>query len=220
MIDLTREGDVFVLHMKDGENRFNRPFLTALNAALDETEGSSGPAALVTTGEGKFYSNGLDLAWLMGDGAKEAKGFVEDVHALFARILTFPMHTVAAANGHVFAGGAMLMVAHDHKVMRSDRGYFCLPEVDLKMPPTPAMNALISARLSPVAAHESLVTGKRYDAQAALAREIVDEVAPEADVLPRAIAVASEYAKKDRRTIGAIKRSLHEETFKLLMTRS
>ncbi|MCB0220196.1 MAG: enoyl-CoA hydratase/isomerase family protein [Chrysiogenetes bacterium] len=219
MIDLSKEGDVFVLHMKDGENRYNRPFLEALNAALDEVEASSGPAALVTTGAGKFYSNGLDLAWLMGDGAGEMKGFIEDVHALFARILTFPMYTVAAVNGHAFAGGAMLMMAHDYKVMRSDRGYFCLPEVDLKMPTTPAMNALIAARLSRVAAHEALVTGKRYDAQTALARDIADDIAPEAEVLPRAIAAAAEYAKKDRKTIGALKRGLHAEALKVMMAK-
>ena len=53
MLDLRREGAVFVLTMRCGENRFNRPFLDALNAALDEVERSSGPAALVTTGAGQ-----------------------------------------------------------------------------------------------------------------------------------------------------------------------
>ena len=73
-IDLRREGDVFVLTMNAGENRFNRPFLNELTAALDEVERSSGPAALVTTGgEEKFYSNGLDLTWLSGEGASEAE---------------------------------------------------------------------------------------------------------------------------------------------------
>ena len=58
MIDLERVGAVFVLRMKAGENRFNPPFL----AALDEVEASAGPAALVVTGEGKFFSNGSPLA--------------------------------------------------------------------------------------------------------------------------------------------------------------
>lgn len=219
MIDLKKEGDVFVLHMNDAENRFNRPFLTALNKALDEVENSAGPAALVTTGAGKFYSNGLDLTWLMGDGAGEMRGFVDEVHALFARILVFPMYTVAAVNGHAFAGGGMLMIAHDYKVMRSDRGYFCLPEVDLKMPTTAQMNALIRARLGRMTAHEVLITGKRYNAALAVEKQIADEAAPEADVLPRAIAVAAEYARKDRKTIGALKRGLHGEAAEFIAAR-
>ena len=58
MIDLERHGAVFVLKMKAGENRFHPPFIEALGEALDEVETSEGPAALVTTGEGKFYSEG------------------------------------------------------------------------------------------------------------------------------------------------------------------
>jgi enoyl-CoA hydratase/carnithine racemase len=77
IVDLRRENGVFILTLQSGENRFNRPFLEAMNGALDTVEKSSGPAALVTVGgEEKFYSNGLDLAWLMGDGEKERKEFV------------------------------------------------------------------------------------------------------------------------------------------------
>src|SRR3990172_6445671 len=56
LIELARDGAVFVLTMESGENRFNRPFVDALNAALDSVEASTGPAALVTTGGDKFYS--------------------------------------------------------------------------------------------------------------------------------------------------------------------
>jgi Delta3-Delta2-enoyl-CoA isomerase len=54
--------------MNDGENRFNPTSVAAWNAVLDEVEaaaaGPDGLCALVTTGTGKFFSNGLDIAWL------------------------------------------------------------------------------------------------------------------------------------------------------------
>src|SRR5262249_34245350 len=128
MIELRQEDQIFVLQMKSGENRFNQSFLDALNRALDQVEAAPEAAALVTTGEGKFYSNGLDLEWLAGVDAAQAKENLRCVLALLGRLLTFPMVTVAALNGHVFAAGAMLSLAHDFRVMRSDRGYFCLPE--------------------------------------------------------------------------------------------
>ena len=67
MIDLRRDGEVFVLEMQHAENRFRPDFVAAWNEALDEGEAAPGPRALVTTGSGKFYSNGLDLDWMTGE---------------------------------------------------------------------------------------------------------------------------------------------------------
>ena len=64
VIELETEGDVRILRMREGENRFNRPFVDAVHAALDEVAAVEGPVALVAVGEGKFFSNGLDLDWL------------------------------------------------------------------------------------------------------------------------------------------------------------
>jgi enoyl-CoA hydratase/carnithine racemase len=216
VIDLERDGDVHVLHMRAGENRFNRGFIEALFAALDEVERSEGPAALVTTGEGKFYSNGLDLEWMSGDGAAEVNPFIASVHRMFARFLAFPVPTVAAMNGHAFAGGGMMALGHDFRVMRNDRGYFCLPEADLGMPLTPGMNAIITAKLPKVTAHEAIVTGKRFGAEECAAKGIVHEVVPEAEVLPRAIELARSLAGKDRGTQEALKRRLYEAELAIL----
>ena len=215
-VDLRREGDVFVLTMASGENRFNRPFLDALNEALDAVERSTGPAALVTTGEEKFYSNGLDLAWLSGDGQAEAGAFVGAVLAVLGRVLAFPVPTVAAINGHAFAAGAMLALAHDFRVMRADRGFFCLPEVDIQIPLAPGMTALIKSRLTPAVFRDTILTGMRLGGDDALRRGIVDEAVPAAEVLPRAVARAAALAGKDRGIYGALKRGMYADTLELL----
>jgi len=216
MIDLEKDGDVHVLHMRAGENRFNRDFMDALFAALDEVEKSAGPAALVTTGEGKFYSNGLDLAWMGGDGKDQADALLADVHRMFARFLAFPVPTVAAMNGHAFAGGGMMALAHDFRVMRADRGFFCLPEADLGLPLTPGMNAVVTAKLPTLTAHEAIVTGGRFGGEACVAKGIVHEAAPEAEVLARAIERARPLAGKDRATQVALKRRLYEAELAIL----
>jgi enoyl-CoA hydratase/carnithine racemase len=218
MIDLGREGDVFVLRMQAGENRFNGPFLDALHGALDEVEASSGNAALVTTGEGKFYSNGLDLAWFGGDGSGAVLETLAKVDRLFTRMLVFPVATIAAITGHAFAAGGMLAVAHDFRVMREDRGFFCLPEVDLGMgqPLTAGMYALLGAKLSSATFHEALITGKRYGGVEAAAAGVVNEALPEDQVLERAVQIAQELAKKDRATLAALKRGLFAGALKAL----
>ena len=118
---LRRDGDVFLLDLGDGENRFHPDWVSSVEAALDEVEGTEGPRALVTCATGKYWSNGLDLEWLFSH-PDDAGAFVSRVHRLFARVLTLPVPTVAAVQGHCFAAGAMLALAHDWTVMRLDRG--------------------------------------------------------------------------------------------------
>ena len=215
VIDVTTDGAVTVVRMDDEENRFSPDMLAALEGALASLEAAEGPRALVTTGTGKFWSNGLDLDW-MGANPDELVPYIGRIQALFARVLELPCPTVAALNGHCFAAGAMLSLCHDAVVMRDNRGYWCLPEVDLSMPFTPGMNALIPSRLPARTAHEAMVTGRRYPASEALAAGIVDEVAAEADVVPRAVARAQALAHQAGPNLGGIRSHLHAEAVALL----
>ncbi|MEE2673604.1 MAG: enoyl-CoA hydratase/isomerase family protein [Myxococcota bacterium] len=216
MIDLQQKDAVFVLTMQSGENRFNRSFITALNEALDSVEASDGPAALVTVGQGKFYSNGLDLEWLPAQPQEVIDSFLGDFERLFARLLSLPMISVAALNGHAFAGGAMFSLAHDFRVMRTGRGYWCLPEIDLGMPLRPGMNALITGRLAKNTAHEAIVTGRRYAAEEALAAGIVQQAVPEEDVLDAAVARAAPHVGKSREAMQALKREMYRGVLETL----
>lgn len=216
MISLTREGPVFILAMQAGENRFNRGFVDVLNGALDEIEGSSGPTALVTTGSDKFFSNGLDLDWLMGPGASEAAGFIPDFLKLLGRFLALPVPSAAAINGHAFAGGGMFALTQDIRVMRADRGFFCLPEIDLSMPLAPGMNGLITGKLGIRVATDLLLTGRRIGGEEAVRLGVVDAAVAADQVLSQAIARVEPLAAKDRATYGALKRGLFGAAIDLL----
>ncbi len=134
---------------------------------------------------------------------------ITDTIRLLGRLASFPMFTVAAINGHAFAGGAMLTLAHDARVMRTDRGFWCLPEVDLNMPLAPGMAAIVQARLTPQVAHEAVLTGRRYAADEARAKAIVDAVAPEEEVVRDAIALAVTQAARGRSSIAQLKQDLY-----------
>jgi Delta3-Delta2-enoyl-CoA isomerase len=210
MVNLSKLDSAYVLRMDRGENRLSDDFLEAFGRALDEVEASP-DRPLVTVGEGKFYSNGIDLEWLLGVGSEGAQTFIGRLEGLFARVIALEVPTIAALNGHAFAGGALLALCHDQRVMRTDRGYFCLPEVDISIPFTEGLAAIIRARLTPVTAHEAMITGRRYTAAEALERAIVDEIAVEAEVLDRALARAQRLAGKDPLTLKAIKQNAYRE---------
>jgi Delta3-Delta2-enoyl-CoA isomerase len=207
---------VWVLRMRGGENRFNLEWLDSVNSALDRVEASEGPCALVTTGEGKFYSNGMDLDWLASDPSR-AEDYLRAVYRLLGRVLSFPAITIAAVNGHAFGAGALLAIAHDFAVMREDRGYWCMPEADLGLPLTPEYVSLLTARLPSRTAHEALVTGRRYGGPDALAGGIVHQVAAEYEVVPQATKMAVGLAAKDRQTLSEHKRLLHGDAIRTLL---
>lgn len=215
MPTLTRSGDVFVLNLGETENRFHPDFVKAFGAALDEVAAARGPRALVTAANGKFWSNGLDLEWVQAH-TEQFAGYVSSVQEMFARVLELPLPTVAAIQGHCFAAGAMLALAHDFRDMRGDRGYFCLPEVDIKIPFTPGMTALIQARLTPQVAHEVMTTGRRLGGEQAKAYGVVDATAGLDEVLPLAVERAGELAPKAGPTLGLIKTRMYASVIALL----
>ncbi len=156
--------DIAVLNLGDDENRFSPDWLAGVNGFLDRIE--SGEAkALVTTGSGKFYSNGLDLDWLAA-------------------------------------------IAHDFRVMRVDRGYFCFPEVDIHIPFSPGMAALIQAKLTPAAAVEAMTTGRRYGGADAEAIGLVTATAQEGKVTSAAVDLVTALKGKDPGTLQGIKSTM------------
>jgi len=215
-LSLSRDGDVFVLRLDAGENRFNAALLGAFGRALDEVEAAAAPKALVVTGTGKFFTNGLDLGEMSAGGAAEAEAYVARVLATLGRMLTLPVSTVAAVNGHAFGAGALLALVTDFAVMRADRGFFCMPEIDMKFPLHPGMVAVLQARLPLRTAHEVIMTGKRFGGAEAVERQIVHEALPEERVLPRAVELAAGLAAKADAAVGILRASLYQSVLDAL----
>ncbi|MCP4223309.1 MAG: enoyl-CoA hydratase/isomerase family protein [Actinomycetia bacterium] len=196
------QGTVVVLTMTDGENRWNTTFTRAFDAALDEVEATEGAATLVTaSANDKFFSNGLDLEWVTSRGEHrggDRKVFGTEVMALFGRLITFPLPTVCAINGHCFGAGLMIALCHDVRVMRQDRGFLCANELELGFAiPEPEL-ALFNHKLSPEAFHQTVVLAKRWSGSEAEGVGMVQRTEPLEKVLPTAMEVAEDLLRVAR----------------------
>ena len=215
MARLTQEGEIFVLDLGGGENRYSPEVVREIGDAFAEVAATPGPRALVTTATGKIWSNGLDLDWLL-PRPEQAREYILSVQELFIRLLTLPCPAVAAVQGHAFGAGAMHVLAHDYRVMRADRGFFCLPEADIGMPFTYGMGELIQAKLDAQEAHVAMTTAHRYGGEEAAAVGIVDAAVPEDQVLTWAMEKAARLAAKSNDTVRVIKQRMYAHVIEQL----
>lgn len=200
---------VYRLLKLHNEGKFNRASLDACNQALNEVEADETAQALIITGEDKCFAQGLDLEYLSSVAPDTAMQFVVECMQMIGRLLQFPLPVVAAVNGHAFGLGAMITLASDYKVMRIDRGYFCLPEVNLNMILIPTMNALVTHTLKGNLLRDVLLTGKRIGGAEACQRGIVDEACAIEDLTAKAKALAEPMMNKDRNTLAGLKRGIN-----------
>jgi len=199
MIELTRDGDVFVLTMNAGENRWNTTFVRDIAKALDEVEASTGPAALVTRStDEKFFSNGLDIAWMQAPQDHPEGGdqgvFGEEFMALMGRFITLPVPTICAVNGHAFGAGFMVALCHDIRIMREDRGFLCANEMQIGFRIPSAELALFRHKLSGSAFYETVQFSRRWNGPEGKAAGVVQHAVPLDQVLPLAMQLAEQSA--------------------------
>lgn len=202
------EGSVALLTWDDGENRVNLDSLASLNEHLDDLEATSGPLAVVLTGVGKFFSNGLDLA-RFGSNPAELHATLDELCRTVGRLLVFPAYSVAALNGHCFAAGALLSCGFDYRVMRADRGYWCMNEAAIGFALDRRLWSILEHRLARASAVTAALTATRFSGPDALAAGIVEESLAEDEVLVHAREVAGRFAALDRATLVAHKRLIH-----------
>lgn len=217
MIELERHDDVFVLTMTADENRWNTTFVRAFAAALDEVEASEGAAALVTTSaHPKFFSNGLDLEWVSSQGEHpggDRAVFGAEFMDVMGRIITLPVPTIAAVNGHAFGAGFMCAIGHDVRIMREDRGFICANELQIGLTvPVPEI-ALFRHKIPAPAFHETIILAKRWTAPAAVAAGFVEAAVPLDQLHDAAMTRAAELAPLavHRKNFGWQKEAIYGE---------
>ncbi|XP_013412262.1 enoyl-CoA delta isomerase 1, peroxisomal-like [Lingula anatina] len=203
---------IAVIRLVNGDNKINGRFVQSLNKALDSVEGNPNIKALVTTGEGKFYSNGLDVEWFSSVDDRTYIQFFQDLNELLSRLLTFPMPTVAALNGHAFAGGGILALCHDYRTMRTGAGWLCLNEVHIKLRFSEFIMSLLKSKISSPVLTEVAILGKRFTAEAALEAGLVKLITGPEKLIERSLELANSLVGSkgyDRVTLQNMKKDMH-----------
>jgi len=208
MIELEDRGAVTILRMVAGKgNALNLEFASALADAVEELE--RGPAkAVVLTGKGSAFGAGVDLPAMVEGGPDYVRRFLPLLQRVFERLVLFPRPIVAAVNGHAIAGGAILMLTCDQRLLARGTARLGLTEVRVGVE-FPAWPLEIVRFATPPQHFPTLVcTGRTFQPQEALARGLVDELVEPERLIDRACEVADELAAIPTTAFTATKRSV------------
>ena len=210
MIDYRKAGGLHLVTMDDGQNTICPDWQVRMLEILGAVEADCGQgSSFLITGVGKFFSNGLNLEKVGALAPEEMSVFAMRMLEIHRRLLMLPCPTVAALNGHAFAGGAFLALSCDYRLMREDRGWFSVNEVDVGVPIGEPNGQLLRSKLPANTSRDALLTGKRYTADEAVAAGIADGKASEEGLLDAAKALATQLGTKEPGIFKTLKETLY-----------
>ncbi|HJZ88649.1 MAG TPA: enoyl-CoA hydratase/isomerase family protein [Polyangia bacterium] len=188
-------------------NAMSSQLLDTIGKRFAELDGS-GAAAVVVTGYDRYFSAGLALPTLIGLDRPAMERFIEHWNATMARVLRCPLPVVAAVNGHAIAGGCVLALQADYRIMADSDAKIGLNEVQLGIG-LPAIAAeTLRLRVSPRAFGPIALAGQLLAPRRALELGLVDELAAPAELEERAAAQARGLASAPAGGFAQVKAAL------------
>jgi Delta3-Delta2-enoyl-CoA isomerase len=190
-------------------NAINRQVVAELSERFAELEADAAVKAIVLTGAGKFFSFGFDVPEVVDWPKSEFADFVRDFTRLYAAIFTCAKPVVAAINGHAVAGGCMLAIACDRRIMTTGSARIGLNELGFGSSVFAGSVEMLRFLTGSHNATEILTSAKLYSAEEARDLGLVEEAV--SDLAGRVNAVATELASKSGPAFADMKRLLRSE---------
>ncbi len=217
MSDISVEisGTVAILKLcRKTTNAINHPLVKELSVALQDIHSNDDVHSLVLTSENdKFFSIGLDIPQLYNLTREDFQLFFHDFNQFCIDLLSFPKPTFAAITGHAIAGGCILTLCCDYRIIAEGRKLMGLNEVKLGVPvPYPAA-CILPYLVGDRNAREMMYTGKFYSPEEAFSMGLVDEVVPIEQVQSMSIEEATTLSAGSAQAFAQIKMS-HLEPIK------
>ncbi len=221
LVQWEKDENVAMLTMTNGENRQNLDFANAMLKALDEIINDEAiTSCILTSSDEKNFSQGVDVAWLLekkqADDLQAIRDFMYGMNEVFKTLLLYPIPVIAAINGHAFGNGAILSCACDFRFMRSDRGYFCFPEVDINIPFLPGMIAWVKKSIPYYRFNEMKLTGRRLTAPELVKDNVILKACADMDELRSESLAFAKSMQKKRGIFGEMKKRLHKHIVEIM----
>ena len=210
MIERSQHEGILTLRLAHGKaSALDVELLDALLRELDAV--GEDVRALLLTGTGSIFSAGVDLFRLTRDGADYVRRFIPLLCRCVRALFAFPRPVVAAANGHAIAGGCVLVLAADVRLMAEGTGKIGVPELLVGVPFPTAPLEVVRFSVPQDKVQSLLYTGQTLSPGEALTAGLVDEVVAPHELLTRAQEIARQLALIPPQVYRLTKQSLRAE---------
>ncbi len=210
--DITIKDRLAIITLNRGKsNSINREMVTELTDMLNNIENDTTIAGVMITGRENFFSAGLDLIELYDYNEEEAKSFWHLFLNFTAKLTAFKKPIVAAINGHSPAGGCVIALACDARVMAEGKYIIGLNEVPVGIIVPNCIFSLYSFWLGKANATRSLLEGKLFNPEEALAIGLVDELVNPDSILTAAERKVRKYMAFESTTWSQSKLNIRKE---------
>jgi enoyl-CoA hydratase len=210
MIERSQHEGIFTLRLAHGKaSAIDVELLDALVRELDGV--AEDVRALVLTGTGSIFSAGVDLFRLTDGGADYVRRFLPLLSRFVRTLFAFPRPVVAAVNGHAIAGGCVIVLACDARLMAEGVGRIGVPELLVGVPFPAAPLEVIRFAVPQDKVQSLIYRGRTLPPQEALTAGLVDEVVAPDDLLARAQEIARQLALIPPQVYRLTKQSLRAE---------
>lgn len=208
---IQNSGDVATLTLSRGKvNALNGAVVDELRVALEALEGEPGVRAIILTGSGKFFSFGFDIPEFLSFGREQFAVYLTAFTDLYTYLFLYPKPVVAAVNGHAVAGGCMLALACDHRVMVAGGAKMSLNEIGFGSSVFAGSTEMLRFWVGGASATAVLYSGAMYSAVEAERLGLVHEVADADGLTAAAGKAASGLAAKHPPAFAGIKSLLRK----------
>jgi len=207
-----RDGVLVVTMARGKANALNAPMVEELLGAVAQAHGQDVQGLVLASDCPNFFSGGFDAKEVFQYGREKMTSYFGSFMDLYEDLFRLPKPVVAALSGHTVAGGAVLALACDARVMAEGAFRFALNEVNLGVVLPPGVIRMAVDAIGARNARELLLAGEALSPARALEIGLVNELAPPEAVLERAVAQARALAEKPAGAFGAIKQTLIEVT--------
>ena len=206
-IRIEKEGDVAkMIIARVKVNALNEKVVDEMTGALRALARDPGVKALILTGQGKFFTFGFDIPEFLSYPREDFLRYLTKFTDLYTELFLYPKPVIAALNGHTIAGGCMLAIACDYRVMVAGKSRIALNEINFGSSLFAGSVELMIFWMGHREAERAIMSGAMYSAEEALKLGLIDEVVSE-DQLPEAVRrIAGQYASKDPAAFGSIKK--------------
>lgn len=205
-IDLQKTDGIATVTLSRGKvNALNGAVVDQLRGVLKALETDAEVRSLVLTGAGKFFSFGFDIPEFLSFSREQFAEYIRNFTDLSAYLFLYPKPVLAALNGHTIAGGCILALACDYRIIMGGKAKIGLNEMSFGSSLFATAVEMLRFWTGSANATAVLVAGSMYPAEDAQRLGLVHEVAPEGEFMDRTRKVAAESATKAPRAFAHVK---------------